>query len=52
MRDALTLAITVESGNGEIATAAAQCGVEASEVASIMIEALAWSQQIAEVNRK
>jgi EAL and modified HD-GYP domain-containing signal transduction protein len=47
MRDALTLAIAVESGSGEIAAAAAQCGVDAYEVASMMIEALAWSQQIA-----
>lgn len=49
MRDALMLAIALESGNGEIIAAAAQCVVDASEVAGIMIEALAWSQQIAAV---
>ncbi len=49
MRDALTLAIAVESGNGEMAAAAARCDVDASEVAGMMIEALAWSQQIAAV---
>jgi EAL and modified HD-GYP domain-containing signal transduction protein len=46
MRDALTLAITLESGHGEIAAAAAQCGVDAYEVAGLMIDALAWSQLI------
>jgi c-di-GMP phosphodiesterase len=50
MHDALTLAIAVESGDGEIAAAAAQCDVDASEVAGMMIEALAWSQQIAAVS--
>lgn len=49
MHDALTLAIAVESGDGEMAAAAAQCDVDASEVAGMMIEALAWSQQIAAV---
>jgi len=46
MLDALMLAIAVESGNGDMVIAAAQCGVHATEVASVMIEALAWSQQI------
>jgi EAL and modified HD-GYP domain-containing signal transduction protein len=46
MRDALTLAIALESGSGEIAAPAAQCGVDAYEVAGVMIEALAWSQLI------
>ena len=49
MRDALMLAIALESGNGEIAAAAAQCDVDAAEVAGFMIQALAWSQQIAAV---
>ncbi len=52
MRDALMLAIAVESGNGDIAAAAAQCGVDASEVAGLMIEALAWSELIVAANRK
>ena len=52
MRDALMLAIAVESGHGDIAAAAAQCGVDASAVAGMMIEALAWSQLIVEANRK
>jgi EAL and modified HD-GYP domain-containing signal transduction protein len=52
MQDALTLAITVESGHGEIAAAAAQCGVDAYAVTRMMIEALAWSQAIIAVNRK
>jgi EAL and modified HD-GYP domain-containing signal transduction protein len=52
MRDALALAITVESGHGEIAAAAAQCGVDAYAVTRMMIEALAWSQAIIAVNRK
>lgn len=46
MHDALTLAIAIESGAGDT-TAAAQCGVAASAVAGMLIEALAWSQQIA-----
>jgi EAL and modified HD-GYP domain-containing signal transduction protein len=52
MHDALMLAIAVESGHEDMAVAAAKCGVEASEVADLMIEALAWSQQIVAVNRK
>ena len=47
MHDALTLAITLESGIGDTPAAAAQCGVDASEVSGTLIEALAWSQQIA-----
>ena len=49
MHDALTLAIAVESGEGDMAAAAARCDVDAAEVAGMMIEALAWSQQIAAV---
>lgn len=52
MRDALKLAIAVESGHGDMAAAAAQCGVDASAVAGMMIEALAWSQLIVAVSRK
>lgn len=52
MRDALKLAIAVESGHGDMAAAAAQCGVDASVVAGMMIEALAWSQLIVAVSRK
>jgi EAL and modified HD-GYP domain-containing signal transduction protein len=47
MRDALALAITLESGIGDTAAAAMQCGVDASAVSGTLIEALAWSQQIA-----
>lgn len=47
MRDALLLAIAVESGTPEeMNAAAAQCGLEAPLVTSFMIEALAWSQQV------
>ena len=49
MHDALTLAIAVESGEGDMAAAAARCDVDAAEVAGMMIEALAWSQQITAV---
>jgi EAL and modified HD-GYP domain-containing signal transduction protein len=52
MRDALSLAIIIESGDGEISTAAAQCGVDAYAVTRLMIEALSWSQAIVAVNRK
>jgi EAL and modified HD-GYP domain-containing signal transduction protein len=52
MLDALSLAIAVESGQGDTAAAAEQCGVDASVVAGTMIEALAWSQQIVAVSRK
>lgn len=47
MHDAL--AIALESGNGEMEAAAAQCGLEAGEVAGMMIEALAWAQEIVSV---
>ncbi|MBU1690319.1 MAG: HDOD domain-containing protein [Gammaproteobacteria bacterium] len=50
MHDALTLAITVESGIGDMAAAAAQCDVDATEVAAMLIDALAWSQQIVAVS--
>jgi len=50
MGDALTLAIAVESGIGDMAAAAAQCDVDATEVASMLIDALAWSQQIVAVS--
>ncbi len=47
MRDALNLGIAVESVNeANIATAAAQCGLEATEVANMMIEAMVWAQQV------
>lgn len=49
MHDALMLATAVESGIGDMAAAAAQCGVDETEVAGILIEALAWSQQIVAV---
>ncbi|WP_283743654.1 HDOD domain-containing protein [Sideroxydans sp. CL21] len=50
MHDALMLAIAVESEEGDMAAAAAQCDLDAAEVAGMMIEALAWSQQIAAVS--
>ncbi|HQS59837.1 MAG: hypothetical protein B7Y56_14915 [Gallionellales bacterium 35-53-114] len=47
MRDALLLGMAVESATPEqIAAAAAQCDLDATQVTGIMIEALAWSQQI------
>lgn len=49
MHDALALAVALESGNGEMEAAAAQCGLEAGEVAGMMIEALAWAQEIVSV---
>ena len=49
MHDALMLAIAVESEEGDMAASAAQCDLDAAEVAGMMIEALAWSQQIAAV---
>jgi EAL and modified HD-GYP domain-containing signal transduction protein len=48
--DALALAVAVESDNGEMEAAAAQCGLEAAEVAGMMIEALAWAQEIVSVS--
>lgn len=50
MRDALTLAIAVESGIGDMAAAAAKCDVDATEVAGMLIDALAWSQQTVAVS--
>lgn len=50
MYDALQLAIALESDAGEMEAAAAQCGLEAAEVAALMIEALAWAQEIVAVN--
>jgi len=47
--DALALAVAVESDNGEMEAAAAQCGLEADEVTGMMIEALAWAQEIVAV---
>lgn len=47
MRDALLLGIAAESAAPDaIAAAAAQCGLDATAVTGIMIEALAWSQQV------
>lgn len=47
MRDALLLGIAVESSDPDkIAAAAMQCGLGAAEVTGLMIEALAWSQQV------
>lgn len=47
MRDALLLGIAVESVAGdEMAAVAALCGLDAREVAGVMIEALAWAQQV------
>jgi len=47
MRDALSLGIAVESAApDEMAAAAARCGLDALAVTSLMIEALAWSQQV------
>jgi len=47
MRDALLLGIAVESAAPEVMSAAAtQCGLDATEVTSLIIEALAWSQQV------
>lgn len=51
MHDALALAIAVESENGEMTAAAAQCGVGAPEVVGTMIEALGWAQLIATAGR-
>lgn len=48
--DALALAVALESDNGEMEAAAAQCGLEAAEVTGMMIEALAWAQEIVSVS--
>lgn len=50
MRDTLLLAISSESGTPEeTAAAATRCGLDAKIVTNAMIEALAWSQQMASV---
>ena len=50
MRDALLLTISVESADPQaIAATAEKCGLDATVVAGIMIDALAWAQQIATV---
>jgi EAL and modified HD-GYP domain-containing signal transduction protein len=47
MRDALLLAIAAESASAdEMPAAAAQCGLDATVVTGMMIEALAWSQHV------
>lgn len=47
VRNALLLAIAAESvAPDEIAAAAALCGLDAPAVTALMIEALAWSQQV------
>jgi len=47
MRNALLLGIAVESAAPqEMAAAAAQCGLDAQEVTGLMIEALAWTQNV------
>ncbi|MEW5904288.1 MAG: HDOD domain-containing protein [Pseudomonadota bacterium] len=50
LRHALSLAIALESMDEGVTLAAQRCGVEAVEVANMMIEALAWAQQIVSVN--
>ena len=52
MHDALVLAITLESGIGDTAAAAQRCGVDSSDVSGTLIDALAWSQQIVDINKK
>jgi EAL and modified HD-GYP domain-containing signal transduction protein len=51
VHDALTLAIAAESESGDMAAAAARCGVDAPQVVGTMIEALGWAQLIATVNK-
>lgn len=51
MHDALMLAISAESESGDMAAAAAHCGVDAPLVVGTMIEALGWAQLIATVNK-
>ena len=47
MHDALLLGKAVEAVNeAEMATAATQCGLDAAVVASMMIEAMSWTQQV------
>jgi len=51
IRDALFLAIAVESGTpDEMAAAAAGCDLDATAVIGTMIEALAWSEQLSAVS--
>lgn len=51
MRDALLLGIAVENADPDLmASAAEKCGLEASDVIALMLEALAWSQQIVSTN--
>jgi EAL and modified HD-GYP domain-containing signal transduction protein len=48
MHDALLLTISAESADPQaIASAAEKCGLDATIITGIMIDALAWSQQIA-----
>lgn len=51
MRDALMLAIAVESEGDDTVAAAARCGVDAPLVVGTMIEALGWAQLIATANK-
>lgn len=47
MHDALLMGIAVEAVNeADIARTAEQCGLEANVVASVMIEAMSWTQQV------
>lgn len=47
IHDAMSLVIAVESGILEdMEATTAQCGLDAMEVSSLMIKALAWSQQV------
>lgn len=51
MLDALLLAVAIESGDTEeMATAAARCSLDAGEVTGLMLEALAWSQQVSAIS--
>lgn len=47
MRDALLLGIAIESATpGEMAATAEKCGLDATTVTELTIEALAWSQKV------
>lgn len=51
MRNALILGMAVETADDdEMAKAAAQCGLDATVVANLMLDAMAWTQQILAVN--
>lgn len=53
IRDALLLGIAVENNDEEfMAAAAGQCGLDAQVVAGLMLEALAWSQQLISANEQ